>query len=508
MPTAVNIVSLGQYNWPLVILSIVISIFASYVALTMTSRVALLRGMARNVWLLIGAFTMGSGIWSMHFTGMLALEMPMQMYYNIPLVILSWLAAMLASGFALFIASRKTMSIPVLLGSAFIMGSGVMAMHYIGMAAMQMHGAISYDPLFLILSYIVALIASAAALWLSFYFRANSLISVRSILERVGSSIVMGFGISGLHYVGMFATNITLDPAMNHDMERSYNPTTFAIVIGLFTLVILISALISSYFDNRFSRRSAELDSLFQHNLDMVFCFAPDGSIQSLNPAAQHLLDFFGFKSEEGLGSLRSALEPEEFQRMTDIFRTALQGKAQRYEIVLTNNQGQQMVLSSSCIPIVVGREVIGIYQISKDITERYNNEKNLRQSEERYRTMLADLSTPLIPISQDVMVLPLVGGLDQRRIEQMRNTLLSSLSQKPAKWLIIDITGVPEIDDEVIPSLFQTTEAVRLLGSRVIVSGFRAQTAISLVSMGINTQGLQTKATLQDGITYAMQNL
>jgi PAS domain S-box-containing protein len=508
MPTAVNIVSLGQYNWPLVILSIVISMFASYVALTMASRVALLRGVARSVWLVIGTFAMGSGIWSMHFTGMLALEMPMAMSYNIPLVIISWIAALLASGFALYIASRKSLSTPVLLGSAFVMGSGVMAMHYIGMAAMRMHGTISYDLWYVILSYIVALVASAAALWLSFHLRATSIVSVRTIIERIGSSIVMGLGVSGLHYVGMYATNVTVDPTMNHDMPSSYNPTIFAIVIGLFTLVILIAALLSSYLDSRFSRRSAELDSLFHNNLDMVFNFTPDGSIQSMNPSAKQLLEFFQLKPEDGLASLQSALEPEEYQRMRKIFRSALQGQPQRYEIVLTNGQGKRMVLSSSCIPIIVGHEIIGIYQISKDITERYNNEKDLRQSEERYRTMLADLSTPLIPISQEVMVLPLVGGLDQRRIEQMRSTLLQSLSQKPAKWLIIDITGVPEIDDEVIPSLFQTTEAVRLLGSRVIVSGFRAQTAISLVSMGINTQGLQTKATLQDGITYAMQNL
>jgi diguanylate cyclase len=128
----------STYDFPLVALSIVIAILASYTALALTGRVTVTRDGARRAWLLGGSVAMGTGIWSMHFVAMLAFRLPLQIGYNVPLVALSLLAAMAASALALVIASRPSLS-PIQLGAAAsVMGGGIVTMHYTGMAAIRM----------------------------------------------------------------------------------------------------------------------------------------------------------------------------------------------------------------------------------------------------------------------------------------------------------------------------------------------------------------------------------
>ncbi len=123
---------IGIYDWRLVALSFIIAVVASYTALDLAGRVALMHGRARIAWLIGGAFAMGTGIWSMHFTGMLAFSLPVALTYDLPMVLLSLLVAMVASGFALFIAGRNTVHPAILLVSGLPMGLGIAAMHYIG----------------------------------------------------------------------------------------------------------------------------------------------------------------------------------------------------------------------------------------------------------------------------------------------------------------------------------------------------------------------------------------
>lgn len=114
---------------------------------------------------------MGLGIWSMHYIGMLAFSLPVQVLYDWPTVLLSLLAAVFASAVALFVVSRKEMGwIRAPAGSA-IKGGGISTMHYAGMAAMRLRAMCSYDPLLLILSVVFAIAISLIALWLTFHFR-------------------------------------------------------------------------------------------------------------------------------------------------------------------------------------------------------------------------------------------------------------------------------------------------------------------------------------------------
>src|SRR5258708_3809428 len=148
---------LGSYDYRLVALSVLIAMLASYAALDLGGRVTAARGLFRLVWLPSGAAAMGIGIWSMHYIGMLAFSLPIPIFYHWPTVAVSLLAAMVASGVALFVVSRDQMG---LLGAAIgslIMGFGIAAMHYIGMDAMRLEAMCHYSSGLVFLSVVLAI---------------------------------------------------------------------------------------------------------------------------------------------------------------------------------------------------------------------------------------------------------------------------------------------------------------------------------------------------------------
>jgi rsbT co-antagonist protein RsbR len=118
---------------------------------------------------------------------------------------------------------------------------------------------------------------------------------------------------------------------------------------------------------------------------------------------------------------------------------------------------------------------------------------------------VLRELSTPLIPISDAVVVMPLIGAIDSRRAQQVMETLLQGLAQRQAETAILDITGVPVVDTQVANALIAAAQAVKLLGATVVLTGIRPEVAQTLVGLGIDLRGIITRASLQSGITYAL---
>src|SRR3984957_12318218 len=164
----------GTYDYRLVALSVLISTFASYAALDLGGRVTASHGTVRALWLMGGAAAMGMGIWSMHYIGMLAYSLPVAVFYHWPTVLLSLLAAVLASAVALFFVSRQAMG-PVRIGvGGLLMGAGIAAMHYVGMHAMRLPAMCQYSPSLVTLSVVLAIVISMVALWLTFHLRADT----------------------------------------------------------------------------------------------------------------------------------------------------------------------------------------------------------------------------------------------------------------------------------------------------------------------------------------------
>src|ERR1700722_15151698 len=176
----------GSYNLRLVALSVVIAVFSSFAALDLAGRVTATQNKARVAWLIGGSAAMGLGIWSMHYIGMLAFSIPMQMFYDPPTVFLSLLAAIVASAVALFTVSRKPMGQwQVVLGS-ICMGSGIAAMHYIGMAALRVSAHVGYNPWLVLASIFLAVTISLVALLLTFRVREEK----KTTWHKIMSSLV------------------------------------------------------------------------------------------------------------------------------------------------------------------------------------------------------------------------------------------------------------------------------------------------------------------------------
>lgn len=247
----------GVYDPELVVLSVVVAVIASYTALDLAGRVSESRGTSSWIWLLGGAFSMGTGIWAMHFIGMLAFHLPVPLAYDVPINVLSWLVAMLVSGVALFVVRRPTLSGGYLSIGAALMGVGISVMHYTGMAAMRMSPPIVYDPALFIASIIIAIAASMAALWIAFQLRHKR--PGTAILARVGSALLMGFAISGMHYTGMAAAEFAPDSiCLAADSGGSLNNQMLAVLIGVATVSILGITLAISAFDSQLAARAAK----------------------------------------------------------------------------------------------------------------------------------------------------------------------------------------------------------------------------------------------------------
>jgi len=228
----------ATYDYSLIALSVLIAICAAYTALDLSGRVVAARNRQRVAWLWGGAVAMGTGIWSMHYTGMLAYRLPVPVYYHIPTVVLSLVAAILASVIALWVVSRAAMTPLPLIGGGLLMAAAISTMHYTGMAAMRLAAMHHYDPVWVVLSVAIALVDSLVALILIFQFREG----VPKFFLKMACAIAMGVAIPAMHYTAMMAITYTAMKTQP-DLTWSAESTTLANgAIIVMTFVILGAA--------------------------------------------------------------------------------------------------------------------------------------------------------------------------------------------------------------------------------------------------------------------------
>ncbi|ENJ1072930.1 EAL domain-containing protein [Salmonella enterica] len=255
----------SEYNHILVAVSFAVAIFASYTALNMAGRVA---GSARSnarIWLMGGGFALGVGIWAMHFVGMLAMDHAMNMRFDPFLTGLSMLIAIGSSLFALWLVSAEKLRLRRLLPGALVMGLGISAMHYTGMAALQFASIIVWNSAWVALSIIIALLASCGALWLTFRLRNEG---TDVALRRAGAAVLMGIAIAGMHYAGMKAAHFPQNWPMEH---RGVDSNWLAVLVSVVALTILGITLLVSLFDARLQARTVLLaSSLAQANQELA----------------------------------------------------------------------------------------------------------------------------------------------------------------------------------------------------------------------------------------------
>lgn len=253
----------GTYNTWLLTLSFVVAVCVSYTALNLASRVSTASQKYVNFWLGGGAIAMGTGIWSMHFIGMLAFSLPIPLGYDVTITIASLLVGIVVSGFALKIASTPGIRTKHLLVGAVVMGLGICAMHYSGMAAIMITPGITYDPTLLIASIVIAVVASFVALCLFARQRRRGG-RWTSLVNRGGASLVMGVAICGMHYTGMFASRFAANSLCIGAGGSAHNGWLAATIGGL-ALGLLGITLILTVYDAHLERKTHQHTQALEH---------------------------------------------------------------------------------------------------------------------------------------------------------------------------------------------------------------------------------------------------
>jgi signal transduction histidine kinase/NO-binding membrane sensor protein with MHYT domain/CheY-like chemotaxis protein len=230
----------GTYILPLVVLSYIVAVLASYTALDLAASLVQQKNAKSRIFHIGGAIAMGVGIWSMHFVGMLAYKMDMYMEYDPLLTFISMLVAVLFSYFVLRIVKGETLRVRAILQSALMLGVGISAMHYIGMEAMIMDADLRYTPGLFALSIIIAMVASAAALLIAFTL-ARHKSGMQSCFKKI-AALVMGAAICGMHYTGMEAAVFIPFADCRFAQDQSFIGLAYS--IATITLVVLGGTLI------------------------------------------------------------------------------------------------------------------------------------------------------------------------------------------------------------------------------------------------------------------------
>ena len=291
----------GIYDYRLVALSVFISIFAAYASLDLAERVTTARGGIRAVWLYGGATAMGIGIWAMHYVGMVALQLPVQVLYDWPTVVISLFTAVAASGFALFIVSRETMGLARTVLGSLVMGSGIAGMHYIGMEAMRLQAMCIYSTGMVALSVVLAVAISFVALQLAFAGREDQ---TAWGWRKLWSGLIMGLAIPVMHYVGMAAVKFIPEPAFNAGLSHATPISAFGLsVIVAATILVLGQVEIFSNVNRQFSSQAQQLAEsgtqlkvVFDNLVEGIAVLDVRHAMVRMNPAAQRI---FGLPTQE-----------------------------------------------------------------------------------------------------------------------------------------------------------------------------------------------------------------
>ena len=368
----------GSYDVRLVALSVLIAIFASYVALELAVRITAAAGRVRLVWLSGGAIAMGLGIWSMHYIGMLAFMLPVPVLYDWPTVLLSLIAAVFASGVALFVVSQKKMGWPAAVAGGAIMGGGIATMHYTGMAAMRLPAVCSYDPWILTLSVVLAIVISLVALWLTFRLREGT----ASFWWKSGTAIIMGAAIPIMHYTGMAAAHFTSSSILP-DTRHAVTTSTLGITgVSAVTVLVLGVAILTSAFGRRWQaeKELREQKDWLHTTLtsigDAVIATDAEGLITLMNPVAEKLTGWslkeahgkplahvFCIVNEETRQTVENPVDKvRRLNRVVDLAN----------HTILINKTGREIAIDDSGAPMFgPDGSLTGIVLVFRDVTEQ-----------------------------------------------------------------------------------------------------------------------------------------
>ena len=375
----------ATYNTAMVCLSILISIAGSFTALDLASRARAAENWMKHAWLCAAAVCMGGSVWSMHFVGMLAFGMPgMEIKYDLALTLWSLAVPIVVTAIGFFAVNIRGPGSKTLVVGGLLMGIGIGAMHYMGMAAMTMHAELTYDPLWVGISFAIAIGAATTSLWLS----AQS----RRFLLQAGSAVAMGFAVAGMHYSAMIGANFTpMDDAMPAP-SSNLDLLTLALAVAGSTFVVLFLGLTASMYDRRMAiisdheaaalRQSEErFRELYSKTPLPLHSLDDQGRLESVSDA---WLILMGYRREDVIGRpLINFMTERSARQMLDQDWPVLLGTGEclnaEYRLVARGGVFIDVLASTRLEKTIQGALIIGGLV---NITERRNAEAALRQAQ------------------------------------------------------------------------------------------------------------------------------
>ncbi|MGJ9381835.1 PAS domain S-box protein [Salipaludibacillus sp. CF4.18] len=390
---------IGQYNVILVIFSIMIAIIASYSAFDLCLRRVHDTGHFLDKWLLMSALSLGIGVWCMHFTGMLAHEPINQHNLDSLYVWASLVIAILGSYISLKIFIIKNNVIP----SSILLSMSLSTMHYIGMGALHENVALSYNW--------GAISVGVIGIYIS--LRKISSIKQKNIIpfhKKLMCGVLMGFAVSVIHYLAMPASAMPISEHNINDNTHTFmiDSTMLAIGVGIATLIILLLVLFGSRIVEKMTAQSLKLQtneqyyqSLYYHNPDIVLTFDLEGKLLSVNKT----VNLYGYSEEELLHqSFVSYIVRDQLEKTNQHFDLTKKGEPKIFETAIYSKKGERIELNMTSVPIIINKQIVGVYGILKDITELKNTQEALTEAESKYRHLAEDSLVGIYTI-QDKMI-------------------------------------------------------------------------------------------------------
>ena len=439
-----------SYSLSLVVLSVLVATIGAYDAVEIAHRLRMVGSRRRVLWISAGALALGLGIWTMHFVGMLAMQLPVLIWYDAPLIFASVVAAVVGCAIAFFIFSRPNLNAWLLILASVFVGAAIASMHYIGMAGIRMSGEIIYDPLIVAASVGVAIIGSFAALMLiRNLMRAGS--ESEMWLKKAGGSLLMGVAVAGMHYTGMAAADFTSGPPSWVPPDDLVLGTyQLGLVVGITTVALLVIGLVAMQFERWTVTTRSRFESLLALSPQVVWFGTPDGSISYCNP---YWYEYTGLSESKTLGhEWTKAIHAEDRDAVVGTLEDALRkGKDYEVEFRLRRKDG------GFCWFLARGRsgrddsgKVDAWLGIAVDIEERKKAEEEARAASQAKSEFLASMShelrTPLNAIGgyAELLAMGVHGPLNA---EQAQDVARVRRSNQHLLTLINDVLNFAKVD-------------------------------------------------------------
>jgi PAS domain S-box-containing protein len=404
----------GQYQLGLVALSIAIAICAAYAALDLAGRTTISRGSSRILWLTGGAFAMGLGIWAMHYIGMLAFSLPVPIFYNIPSVLLSLLVAIASSAVALLVVSRKELSRAYLTGGSFALGGGIAAMHYIGMMAMRLNAQPVYNLRLVALSVITAILVSDAALRLAFRLRdpSKNAFWLRPAAAVVMGFAIASMHYIAMAAVSFQLAPITAPPGNSVGIS-TLGITGIAAVTFMVLALSLLGSQADRRFRLQRDMLHSEQERwrvLMEANHDGLFDYDLLSGEVVVSPRWEAILGFGPGEFKASQAAWLECIHPQDMERVkTNLanYLLARQGALEMEYRVRHRDGSYRWILSRSQAVFDENGRALRVVGSHSDISARKQDEADLRASEIRYRELFEQNPSPsLIYRIQDLQIL------------------------------------------------------------------------------------------------------